>query len=97
MGNLSRESFNVLPEFQRFLQERKLVQEKNAPYVAYWVSRFLAFARKRDNASNEYQETAEIEFLEILRADKKVVDWQHRQATEAIRLYYFQNDMRRRF
>jgi hypothetical protein len=39
MGNLSRESFNVLPEFQRFLQERKLVQEKNAPFFAYWDSR----------------------------------------------------------
>jgi len=64
MGNLSRESFNVLPEFQRFLQERKLVQEKNAPYFAYRVSRFLAFARQRDIASDEYQETAVIEFLE---------------------------------
>jgi hypothetical protein len=50
MGNLSRESFNVPPEFQRFLQERKLVQEKNAPFFAYWVSRFLAFARQRDIA-----------------------------------------------
>ena len=39
MGNLSRESFNVLPEFQRFLQERKLVQAKNAPFFAYWDSR----------------------------------------------------------
>ena len=39
MGNLSRESFNVLPEFQRFLQERKLVQAKNAPFFAYRDSR----------------------------------------------------------
>jgi hypothetical protein len=89
MSNLTRESFNVLPEFQRFLQERKLMKEKNAPYFAYRVSRFLTFARQRDIASDKYQETAVIEFLEMLQADKKVVDWQHRQADEAIRLYYF--------
>ena len=39
MGNLSQESFNVLPKFQRFLQERELVQAKNAPFFAYWDSR----------------------------------------------------------
>lgn len=47
MGKVSNEGQKLLPEFQKFLLERKLVPEKNMPYFAYWVSRFLAFARKR--------------------------------------------------
>jgi hypothetical protein len=30
----------ILPEFQKFLLERKLAPEKNIPFLAYWVSRF---------------------------------------------------------
>jgi len=45
MGKVSNEGQKLLPEFQKFLLERKLVPGKNIPYFAYWVSRFLAFAR----------------------------------------------------
>ncbi len=38
----------ILPDFQKFLLERSLAPEKNVPFPAYWVSRFLNFARKRD-------------------------------------------------
>jgi hypothetical protein len=31
----------LLPEFQKFLLERKLAPEKNISFFAYWVSRFL--------------------------------------------------------
>jgi site-specific recombinase XerD len=30
-----------------------------------------------------------LEFLDILRSDKRILDWQPRQADDAIRLYYF--------
>jgi len=89
MGNLSKIAKETLPEFQKYLLERKLVPEKNVPYFAYWVSRFLDFARKRDISATEYKEASIIEFLDILRTDQKILDWQPRQADDAIRLYYF--------
>ena len=89
MGNLSTAPQKTLPEFQKFLLERNLVPEKNVPYFAYWVSRFLAFARKRDISAAEYRETVAIEFLDMLRTDNKILDWQPRQADDAIKLYYF--------
>ena len=79
----------ILPEFQKFLLERKLAPEKNIPFIAYWVSRFLAFARKYERTATEYNEITLQEFIEALRADKRTRDWQPRQAEEAIRLYYF--------
>ena len=89
MGNLSKIAKETLPEFQKYLLERKLVPEKNVPYFAYWVSRFLDFARKRDISATEYHEASIIEFLDILRTDQKILDWQPRQADDAIRLYYY--------
>jgi len=89
MGKLSDSAKKVLPEFQKFLLERKLVPVKNAPFFAYWVSRFLNFAKKRDISAMEYQESAVMEFLDVLRSDKRILDWQPRQADDAIRLYYF--------
>jgi len=56
---------------------------------AYWVSRFLSFVRRHDVSAEEYHETLAMEFLEELRADKRVLDWQSRQADDAIKLYYF--------
>jgi hypothetical protein len=35
---LSDVNKNILPEFQKFLIERKLAPEKNVPFLAYWVS-----------------------------------------------------------
>ncbi len=75
MGNLSKAAKETLPEFQKFLLERKLVPEENVPYFAYWVSRFFDYARKRDISATEYQESAVIEFLDILRSDKHILDW----------------------
>jgi len=42
MGNLSDSRKNdVLPEFQAFLLEKKLAQEKNVFFYALWASRFF--------------------------------------------------------
>ncbi|MBW2038539.1 MAG: tyrosine-type recombinase/integrase [Deltaproteobacteria bacterium] len=89
MGNLSNKAKVTLPEFQKFLLERKLVPAKNMTFFAYWVSRFLDYARKRDLSATEYQESVVIEFLDVLRSEKRIHDWQPRQADDAIRLYYF--------
>jgi hypothetical protein len=79
----------ILPEFQSYLRERHLAPEKNIPFLAYWVSRFLTFGRKRDISTDEYSEAAVIEFLDMLRADEDILDWQPRQADDALKLYYF--------
>ena len=88
MSNTAQHSPEQLPDFQSFLRERKLAPDKNIPYLAYWVSRFLSFARKRDIDASEYREPAVIEFLEALRSDTRVLDWQPRQAEDALKLYY---------
>ena len=86
MDNLSDSKKNdVLPEFQAFLLEKKLAPEKNA----LWASKYFTYARKKQISSEKYQENAVLEFIESLKADPNMSDWQIRQAGDAIRLYYF--------
>ncbi len=90
MENLSgAKKSDLLPEFQTFLIDKKMAPEKNVPFYALWASKYLNYARKKEISSNVYQETAFIEFIETLRSDQKMSDWQIRQAQDAIRLYYF--------
>lgn len=74
----------TLPEFQQYLLSRKLVPEKNAPYYAYWVSRYLAFSRRLEN-----MDKAEMlrRFLDDLHSRQHMEDWQVQQAREAVELY----------
>ena len=88
MAKLAKDGKEILPEFQTFLLERHLAPEKNIPFLAYWVSRFLTFGRNRELPTAEYNEAAVIEFLDMLRADEKILDWQPRQADDALKLYY---------
>jgi len=80
---------DTLLEFQKYLLEKNLVPTKNTPFFAHWVSRFLNYARRNDLSTIEYQETAVLEFLESLKADKHILDWQHKQASDSLRLYFF--------
>jgi hypothetical protein len=41
----------VLPDFQDFLLSQKLAPEKNVPYLANWVSKFLAFNNRKRSSS----------------------------------------------
>jgi hypothetical protein len=59
------------------------------PFLAYWVSRFLTFGRQKDISTDYYNESAVIEFLDMLRTDEKILDWQPRQADDALKIYYF--------
>ena len=60
----------ILPDFQKFLRERKLAPEKHIPFHAHWVSLFLSFARRRHVSATEYQEAAVTDFLEELQSNE---------------------------
>lgn len=79
----------ILPEFQQYLIDKKLVPENKASYFAYWVSRYLRYAQKHAIDSTEFDEQAIMTFIDGLRLDDRIKDWQPRQADEALRLYYF--------
>lgn len=85
MGNLAKGIRETLPELQKHLREKKLAAEKNIPFLEYWVSRFLNFARKKDISTDDYNASAVIEFLDTLRAAENIPDWQPRQADDALR------------
>ena len=90
MENLSDSRKNdVLPDFQAFLLEKKLAQEKNVFFYALWASKFLNYANRKQIPPDQYQENAVIEFIESLKSNSAMSDWQIRQAGDAIRLYYF--------
>ncbi|MFB3887131.1 MAG: phage integrase N-terminal SAM-like domain-containing protein [Thermodesulfobacteriota bacterium] len=74
----------LLPEFQDFLLSRSLVPEKNVSFYAYWVSKFLAFSNKNEAMSPELRVQ---KFLNHLKSQKNISDWQIKQADDAIRLY----------
>ena len=80
---------DLLPEFQTFLLDKKLVPEKSVSFYALWASKFFNFTRKKQLPSDEYQENTVIEFIESLKSDLNMSDWQIRQAQDALRLYYF--------
>lgn len=75
---------HTLPEFQNFLISRKLVPEKNAPYYAHWVSKFMFFSNSREGLSRDLLVK---EFLDSLKGQKEIFDWQVQQAGQALQLY----------
>ncbi len=89
MGKMATTLDDKLPAFQKYLLEKNLAPAKNVPFYAHWVSRFLDYARRNEFSALEYQEAAVLGFLDSLKSDSHVLDWQHRQANDSIRLYYF--------
>ncbi len=75
---------NILPEYQKYLIFNKLVPEKNVPFYALWVSKFLSFS----NRNEDFTVDIRIEkFLESLSNDEEIKDWQIEQAEAALHLY----------
>jgi len=74
----------ILPEFQAFLRSRKLVPEKNIPYFAFWASKFLYFCNKNNQLDNN---KLVMEFMNSLQGDHRILDWQIRQAHQAVQVY----------
>lgn len=89
MINSDKKGNERLPEFQKYLIDKKLVAESKTSFFAYWVSRYLAYARRQKAPVDDYQEQVVAVFLEGLRTDASIQDWQPRQAEDAIMLYYF--------
>jgi integron integrase len=74
----------VLPEFQNYLRSNCLVSQKYIPYYVNWASKFLVFSRSKDDLSHELQVQ---QFLDHLKGELHIADWQVRQAENAIQLY----------
>ncbi len=74
----------ILPDFQEFLKSNKLAQEKNIPFHALWVSRFLSFVNKDDIGNID---ELVLKFLEGQKKTRKLEDWQIQQAEQALKLY----------
>jgi integron integrase len=74
----------ILPEFQDFLISRSLVPEKNVSFYAHWVSKFLAFSNRNEDLGPDLKVE---KFLNHLKSQKNISDWQIKQADDALRLY----------
>ena len=73
----------ILVEYQRFLISNKFVSEKEAPFCAYWVSKFLSFSKKQENLPFNLKTQKFFYYLNSLKID----DWKMKQAALAIQLY----------
>lgn len=89
MINSNQKGRDTLPEFQTYLLDKKLVAANKTTFFAYWVTRFLSYANKQKLSVAEYHEPVIAAFLDELRADERIKDWQPRQAEDALKLYYF--------
>lgn len=74
----------ILPDFQEFLKSNKLAQEKNIPFYALWVSRFLSFVNKHDIGNID---ELVLEFLEEQKKTRKMENWQIQHIELALKLY----------
>ena len=72
---------DTLPDFQSFLRSGKLAPEKNIPFLALWASRFLFFIAGKSHSDSG---ALIIEFLDSLKAQENIAEWQIRQAEEAL-------------
>ena len=74
----------ILPDFQKYLVEHKLVPEGHVSFYALWTSKFLFFSNKHQDKSIVLRKRL---FLDSLMKEQKLQDWQVHQAENAIGLY----------
>jgi integron integrase len=79
---------NFLPDFQKYLVANNFSPEKNAPFYALWVSKFLSFCNNID-AVNRKTDIAMPQFLSHLQKKQQTTDWQLSQAETAIKIYIY--------
>jgi len=77
----------LLPEFQKYLHSKSLVQEKYIPFYANWAREFLTYSINNENLTHELKVD---KFLNHLKLREKISEWQIRQADDAIKLYVHQ-------
>lgn len=76
----------ILPEFQAYLEGKRLISQKHIPFYAYWAARFITFASEHPDQDIEVNIH---QFLQYLTGFENREDWQIRQAHNAIQLYIF--------
>ncbi len=74
-----------LDEFGEHLLRKSLCPEKKVKFYLYWVKRF--FKLSRDWQPDSWEVLLQ-QFINTLRDDPSVEDWQVEQASSAIRLYF---------
>ena len=75
---------NILPDFQKFLLSRGFTTAKNVPFYANWVSKFIAFSNRHEEVNHDLLFE---EFLDKLKSQENIADWQIKQARDAVQLY----------
>lgn len=78
---------SILPDFQKYLKTKQLVNPKHIPFFAYWASRFISYAGEHQTRDLENNI---LNFLKNLSETESREDWQIRQAGNAIQIYIFQ-------
>ncbi len=75
---------NVLPDFQKYILDNKLVPENQVPFYAYWVNKFIRFSNKQQDKVLDLRVQL---FIDALKKDRKLEDWQITQADNSVKLY----------
>jgi len=75
---------NLLPDFQKYIAQRNLAPENQIHFYAYWVSKFLRFSNSKQDKPLDLRIQ---KFLNSLKKDKNLQDWQFAQADNAVKLY----------
>lgn len=74
----------LLDEYQTFLRENGKIQENRIKFYIYWTQKFLKFCGYK--SENLGMSTIK-RYLDTLDADKNIVDWQVKQAADAVIMY----------
>ena len=77
---------SILPDSQTFLRDRRLVPEKSIPYFALWANKYMSFSC---NSSETDTTVTVTQFLESIKSNRSVEEWQVRQTEGALRLYLY--------
>jgi len=78
-----RETESSLQQFGEFLLKRQLVRQSAAPYFVRWVRQFLARPASDEAVADQVRH-----FCDDLERAGGVLDWQVRQAEQALRIYF---------
>lgn len=74
-----------LDEFAEYMLTRSLCKEQHAKFYVFWVKSFF---RESKNWKPDAWDVLLQQFVNLLRDDANVEDWQVSQAERAVRLYF---------
>jgi hypothetical protein len=69
-----------LSDFQEYLRSKSLVQEKYIPFYVHWARKFLTISISNRDINHDLLVQ---KFINYLKSDEKIADWQIRQADNA--------------